>query len=83
MQAEGFEASLEDLIAIGREERVAIMCAEGNPFRCHRLLVADALSARKIIVMHIYSKTSAKEHAMTGFAKVVDGSATYPGPDST
>jgi len=78
MQTEEFEASLDELIALGKKEKAAIMCAEGNPFRCHRLLIADALTIRKIRVLHISSKTRSKEHVVTRFAKVVDGKVTYP-----
>ena len=35
---------------------MAMMCAEGNPFRCHRQLVADALTARGVPVYHIVSR---------------------------
>ncbi len=46
MQTEGFEAGLEKLGRVAKEKRIAMMCAEGNPFRCHRSLVADALTVR-------------------------------------
>lgn len=54
------------------------MCAEGNPFRCHRSLVADALLARNIKAFHISSKKSAREHVLTSFAKVRGRKVTYP-----
>ncbi|MDQ1278861.1 MAG: hypothetical protein QG670_121 [Thermoproteota archaeon] len=79
MQTERFETSLEQLIALGSKEKVVIMCAEANPFRCHRLLIADALISRRIRVFHISSKTSKREHVITGFAKVVHEKVTYPG----
>jgi uncharacterized protein (DUF488 family) len=78
MQTDDFEDSLEELIALGKKERAAIMCAEGNPFRCHRLLIADALTVRKIRVLHISSRTYEREHAITDFAKTVDGKVRYP-----
>ena len=78
MQSEEFEVSLEELIALGEKEKAAIMCAEGNPFRCHRMLIADALTIRKIRVLHISSRTYSREHVVTGFAKVVDGKVIYP-----
>src|SRR5215471_9843275 len=46
MLTEEFEAALTALIRMSRERRVAIMCAEAVPWRCHRSLVADALSVR-------------------------------------
>src|SRR5688500_5104565 len=43
MQTPEFEESLEELIQVATEERVALMCAEAVPWRCHRSLIADAL----------------------------------------
>lgn len=78
MQTDGFDSSLEELIALSRKHMVAIMCAEGNPFRCHRSLVADALLVRHHKALHISSKKSAREHVLTPFAKVKGRNITYP-----
>lgn len=80
MQTEEFESALEELILLSKKHTVAIMCAEGNPFRCHRSLVADALLARNLKVLHISSKSSSREHAFTSFAKVKGHKITYPQP---
>ena len=48
MQSAAFQRSLARCIAIARRERVALMCAEAVPWRCHRSLIADALIARGI-----------------------------------
>ncbi len=50
-----FEAHLEALIELARRQRVALMCAEALPWRCHRSLIADALLVRGISVEHIMS----------------------------
>ena len=47
MQSEEFQDALETLIRMSREKRAAIMCAEAVPWRCHRSLVADALSCAR------------------------------------
>jgi uncharacterized protein (DUF488 family) len=70
MQTRGFVSAIRRLMQLARSARVAILCAEGNPFRCHRSLVADALTVRKVRVLHISSKTDAREHTMTKFAWV-------------
>lgn len=57
-----FEASLEALIEIARKERVALMCAEAVPWRCHRSLIADALVVRGIPIEHILSETRRDLH---------------------
>ncbi len=79
MQTQEFKNGLEKLIELGREKKVAIMCAEGSPFRCHRSLVADALAARGIKVIHISSTVNESPHTITRFAKVDGGTVTYPG----
>ena len=78
MATEQFSDGLRRLIGLGKKKRVAIMCAEGNPFRCHRSLVADALTVRKIGVFHIASPASAREHSLTKFAVVRGKRITYP-----
>jgi len=78
MQTEEFEKSLDALIKGAGEKKTAIMCAEGAPFRCHRSLIADALTARGIQVEHITGKGSRRPHEMTPFAKVKKGKVTYP-----
>ena len=78
MQRSEFSNALEKLIRIGRLKKVAIMCAEGNPFRCHRLLVADALTVRGVNVYHIQSSKSIREHELTRFATANGEKVTYP-----
>ncbi len=78
MQTREFASAVRLLMQLGKSQRTAIMCAEGNPFRCHRSLVADALTVRKVHVFHLSSKTSAREHTITPFAKVDGTKITYP-----
>lgn len=78
MQTRAFASAIRKLMQLGRQGQVAIMCAEGNPFRCHRSLVADALTVRKVRVLHIAGKTSAREHTLTKFAQVSGTHITYP-----
>ena len=78
MQTEEFSHGLDELIALGRKQRTAIMCAEAVPWRCHRSLVADALSVRGIPVVEILSATNAREHKLTPFARVEGTAITYP-----
>jgi uncharacterized protein (DUF488 family) len=78
MQTESFWTALDELIATSRSGRTAIMCAESVPWRCHRSLIADALSIRGWTVRHIMSKTNAGTHSITSFAVVEQGRITYP-----
>ena len=83
MQTEEFEKNLEKLIEMAGKKQIVIMCAEAVPWRCHRSLIADALTVRKIHVEHIYSATNIKPHELTPFAKVKGTHITYPADTST
>jgi len=78
MQTAAFQAAVADLIQMGRTRRTAIMCAEAVPWRCHRSLVADALLVRGVPVVEILTETNWRMHALTPFARIVDGAITYP-----
>lgn len=79
MQTPEFAAALARLIELGSGRRVAVMCAEAVPWRCHRSLIADALAARGIEVRHIMSETQARPHEVTPFARIEGNRVTYPG----
>ncbi|HEY4359332.1 MAG TPA: DUF488 domain-containing protein [Bryobacteraceae bacterium] len=79
MQTPEFDRGLKELIALTKGHVTAIMCAEAVPWRCHRSLVADALTAQGIGVEHIMSKTSRKVHSYTPFARIDGPRVTYPG----
>jgi hypothetical protein len=82
MQTAPFADAVTALIALAEHERVAIMCAEAVPWRCHRSLIADALVARGVPACEIVSAKRLQPHRMTSFA-VVDGErVTYP-PDAS
>lgn len=78
MLTSDFRSALDGLIALGCEHRLAFMCVEAVPWRCHRSLIADALVARGYDVRHIVSAKKADPHRMTPFARVQGGSVTYP-----
>jgi hypothetical protein len=42
MQTPEFELTLHALMELARHTRIALMCAEAVPYRCHRSLIADA-----------------------------------------
>lgn len=79
MQTEEFKENLKTLIIIaGQGGRIALMCAEAVPWRCHRSLIADALVIRGIKVEHITSLSRTQPHKLTPFASVKDLHITYP-----
>ncbi len=82
MQTPEFEQHLQELIVLERSgRRAAIMCAESVPWRCHRSLIADALTVRGIPVFHIMSASTANPHKLTSFAHVDGARVTYPASD--
>ena len=82
-QTEAFLDALETLMRMSREKRVAIMFAEAVPWRCHRSLVADALSVRDIPVVEILTESSYRTHKLTAFAQVEGTQITYPPEQAT
>ena len=82
MQTPQFRRSLDELITIAKYERLAVMCAEAVPWRCHRSLIADALLVRGISVEHIMSVTRRNAHTLTPFAQVRGTDIVYPAVES-
>ena len=54
------------------------MCAEAVPWRCHRSLIADALTVRGIRVDEITSMKRSQVHSLIAFARVRGQRITYP-----
>lgn len=78
MQTPEFAENLAGLMALAKQEQVALMCAEAVPWRCHRSLIADALLIRGVRVEEIISETRRQAHTLTSFAKVDGTSIIYP-----
>jgi uncharacterized protein (DUF488 family) len=70
MATPGFALGVERLDRLRAKRRVAIMCAEAVPWRCHRSMIADAEVARGVPVRHIMSVKKANPHKLTSFAVV-------------
>lgn len=73
-----FNESLVGVIELMRTGRVALMCAEAVPWRCHRSLIADALFVRGHVACEISSPTRLQPHRLTPFAQVDGWTVTYP-----
>jgi uncharacterized protein (DUF488 family) len=78
MQTQEFTDNLLKIISLARENRLALMCAEALPWRCHRSLISDALAVRHVKVEHIINKDSTIIHQLTEFAHVEGTKITYP-----
>jgi uncharacterized protein (DUF488 family) len=77
MRTEEFERGLDRLEAVAGTGAAAIMCAEAEPWRCHRALLADALLARGWRVLHIRD-AGVMEHTPSPAMRTVDDRPVYP-----
>jgi len=76
-----FRAALARLTADAAARPTVILCAEADPQRCHRQLVADALVARGGRVVHILAPGHAEAHALHLSARLTpDGTLVYGRP---
>jgi len=87
METPEFGAALGSLMTRAEQtvgqSRIAIMCAEAVPWRCHRSLIADALTARGIPVGHIINEHPPELHRLTPFARIEAGDVRYPAETET
>jgi uncharacterized protein (DUF488 family) len=78
MQTGEFNQHVDQVAAMAQGLRCALMCAEAVPWRCHRSMVADALTVRGVPVRHIIGKGNARPHSLTPFARVTGTRILYP-----
>lgn len=62
MDGPDFRAALARLEADGERTALAVMCAETVWWRCHRRLIADALTVDGHRVLHIMAPANLQEH---------------------
>ena len=77
MQTPQFADGLESVIALARQRRTVLMCSEAVWWRCHRSMIADALKARGMCVLHIIGANAVTVHPYTAPARIHDGQLTY------
>lgn len=79
---EEYAAGLARLMELAAERNVCIMCGEPLPWRCHRSLIANDLTARGWTVWHLSTTEQPRRHEFGAWgAKPVlapDGTITYP-----
>ena len=81
MQTDEFWDAIARLGELAEHHRVAIMCAEAVPWRCHRSLISDALLVKGYDVRHITGMGEPAPHRLTEFAQTEGGRLVYPSPD--
>ena len=71
--------AMDRLEDAGRRRRTGVMCAEADPRRCHRRIVADHLVARGHEVVHLLEVDRVERHRLSETARAHDdGRVTYP-----
>lgn len=77
--SEDFRSGLHRLVALGRERRAAMMCAEAVWWRCHRRIVSDHLLARGEAVFHLMGQDRIEPARLTAGARIdPSGAVLYP-----
>jgi uncharacterized protein (DUF488 family) len=77
METQPFCDGLNRLLQIAQTSRTAIMCSEAVWWRCHRSMIADALKAKGVRVLHIMGPGKTQEHPYTSAARIVNGQLSY------
>jgi uncharacterized protein (DUF488 family) len=83
MASPEFARGLARVIEIALAVPTAIMCAEAVWWRCHRRLIADALTVRGWEVVHLGAGGRPAIHELPAFAMVEDGRLSYPPTQSS
>ena len=69
--------SLEKAMALARDRRSALLCAEALPWRCHRSILADAFLARGWEVFEILNEKEARARQLPEFARLEGERVVY------
>ena len=80
---DAYQAGIVQLGIEAQNSRVAFMCSEVLPWRCHRSLIASTLVAGDWAVHHIMSLGKVIEHHLGAWGPeplVIDDQVTYPEP---
>jgi uncharacterized protein (DUF488 family) len=73
-----FEKIMLEMEELAARRRIAVMCAEAVPWRCHRQLLADAFLVRGWAVRHIMDD-GCREHHLPPFARPEGTRIVYSG----
>ena len=81
MASAEFRDGYRELVAYCTRQTTALMCAEALWWRCHRALIADALVADGIAVVHILGVGKTASHTLRPPARLAGGRLVYLPPD--
>ena len=77
MLTPAFESAMAELERLAAARRIAVMCAEAVPWRCHRQLPADAFTVRAYVVRDILDN-GCEVHHLPPFARPDGLRIMYP-----
>jgi len=80
MTCEEFRLAVARLTQEAQSVPTTILCAEVDPFHCHRGLLADYLTAHGVTVRHIRSKAGPMLHSISPLARVEGELLVYDRP---
>ena len=73
------QTAVRKILSDAERTRIAVMCAEGVYWRCHRQILSDFLVAQGADVRHIQGSENIESHELRAMAKVrEDGLVVYP-----
>lgn len=79
-----FEAAFRDLVRLGEDQRIALMCSEAVWWRCHRRIITDYLLLNGYAVDHLMAPGKIEAAKPTlGACKTDSGKVIYPAPAAT
>ena len=65
MESDEFQRAATQLIALAGRAPTAVMCAERDPYRCHRSLLSDYLTLRGMQVVHLLELGERQDHLLS------------------
>jgi uncharacterized protein (DUF488 family) len=77
--SDAFAAAFDELVRLGRDRRLALMCSEAVWWRCHRRIIADYLLLNGHAVDHLMAPGQIDPALPTpGAQKTAQGKVVYP-----
>jgi uncharacterized protein (DUF488 family) len=77
METPDFADALARVLEAATTQPVAVMCAERHPSQCHRQLIADAVLARGVPVVHLLEPGRSEPARLHDFARIDGTQVVY------
>jgi uncharacterized protein (DUF488 family) len=77
METETFQRAAAQLRNLAARGASAILCAERDPERCHRALIADHLALQGLRVVHLIARGERREHGLSPQARRESAALVY------